>query len=195
MCGIWATIGQSLDSESAKRLLNKLHARGPEGSRIVQGGKDTFQLGFTRLAINGLNEEGMQPMTTEQRDIHWICNGEIYNWKKLSAQYGIDSKSGSDCEIIGPLFQRIAKETNTKAFFRALDGVFSTVIVDSSAGVAVIGRDPYGIRPLFVGYIVSATGISGLCRYRVPVFPELVFAITFALPQLFDFAKRKISHA
>ena len=48
---------------------------------------------------------------------------------------------------------------------------------------------------LFVGYIVSATGISGLCRYRVPVFPELVFAITFALPQLFDFAKRKISHA
>jgi len=156
MCGIWATIGQSLDAESAKRLLNKLHARGPEGSRIIQGGKDSFQLGFTRLAINGLNEEGMQPMTTNQRDIHWICNGEIYNWKELSERYMIESQSGSDCEIIGPLFQRIAKESNTKAFFRALDGVFSTVIVDSSAGVAVIGRDPYGIRPLFVGYIVGS---------------------------------------
>jgi asparagine synthase (glutamine-hydrolysing) len=156
MCGIWATIGQSLDAESAKRLLNKLHARGPEGSRIIQGGKDTFQLGFTRLAINGLNEEGMQPMSTGQQDIHWICNGEIYNWKELATRYTVASKSGSDCEVIGPLFQHIAKETNTKAFFRALDGVFSTVIVDSSAGVAVIGRDPYGVRPLFVGYIVGS---------------------------------------
>lgn len=155
MCGIWATIGQSLDAETAKRLLNKLHARGPEGSRIVQGG-DTFQLGFTRLAINGLTEEGMQPMTNDSKELHWICNGEIYNWKELAGRYGIQSKSGSDCEVIGPLFQRIAKETNTKAFFRALDGVFSTVLVDSSAGVAVIGRDPYGVRPLFVGYIVGS---------------------------------------
>lgn len=155
MCGIWATIGQSLDAETSKRLLAKLHARGPEGSRIVQGG-DSFQLGFTRLAINGLNEEGMQPMTNDTKDLHWICNGEIYNWKTLASQYGISSKSGSDCEVVGPLFQRIAKETNTKAFFRALDGVFATVLVDSSAGVAVIGRDPYGIRPLFVGYIVGS---------------------------------------
>lgn len=160
MCGIWATIGQSLDAESAKRLLHKLHARGPEGSRIVQGGKDSFQLGFTRLAINGVNEEGMQPMTTEQRDIHWICNGEIYNWKELAKRYALLSKSGSDCEILGPLFQSIAKETNTKSFFRALDGVFSTVIVDSSAGIAVIGRDPYGVRPLFVGYIVGSSDDS-----------------------------------
>ena len=48
---------------------------------------------------------------------------------------------------------------------------------------------------LFVGYIVTATGISGLCRYRVPVFPELIFAFAFALPKLLPFYKRKISHA
>ena len=183
MCGIWATIGQSLDAESAKRLLNKLHTRGPEGSRIIQGGKDTFQLGFTRLAINGVNEEGMQPMSSEQRDIHWICNGEIYNWKELATRYTVASKSGSDCEVIGPLFQHIAKETNTKAFFRALDGVFSTVIIDSSAGVAVIGRDPYGVRPLFVGYIVGseASAVPGRASLmdgsgkRLPV-QTIVFA-------------------
>ena len=183
MCGIWATIGQSLDAESAKRLLNKLHTRGPEGSRIIQGGKDTFQLGFTRLAINGVNEEGMQPMSSEQRDIHWICNGEIYNWKELATRYTVASKSGSDCEVIGPLFQQIAKETNTKAFFRALDGVFSTVIIDSSAGVAVIGRDPYGVRPLFVGYIVGseASAVPGRASLmdgsgkRLPV-QTIVFA-------------------
>lgn len=183
MCGIWATIGQSLDADTAKRLLNKLHERGPEGSRIIQGGKDTFQLGFTRLAINGLSENGMQPMSSEQRDIHWICNGEIYNWKELATQYGLPSKSGSDCEVIGPLFQRIAKETNTKSFFRALDGVFSTVIVDSSAGVAIVGRDPYGVRPLFVGYIVGSETTANPSRAslmdgsgkRVPV-QTIVFA-------------------
>lgn len=30
-------------------------------------------LGFTRLAINGLNPAGNQPMSNN--GIHWICNG------------------------------------------------------------------------------------------------------------------------
>ena len=48
---------------------------------------------------------------------------------------------------------------------------------------------------LFVGYIIAATGISGLCRYRVPIYPELIFASAFALPMFFNFIKRKFSHA
>ena len=48
---------------------------------------------------------------------------------------------------------------------------------------------------LFVGYIVAGTGISGLCRYRVPIYPELIFAFAFSLPALLKFVKRKNSHA
>ena len=48
---------------------------------------------------------------------------------------------------------------------------------------------------IFVGYIVIMTGISGLCRYRVPVYPEIVFAFTLAVPALTSFFKRKTLHA
>ena len=48
---------------------------------------------------------------------------------------------------------------------------------------------------LFVGYIVGVTGISGLCRYRVPLFPELLFAFAFVLPTFIAFLKRKNIHA
>lgn len=47
---------------------------------------------------------------------------------------------------------------------------------------------------IFVGYIVAATGISGLCRYRVPIFPELIFVFAFAFPQIESFIKRKLSN-
>jgi len=48
---------------------------------------------------------------------------------------------------------------------------------------------------IFIGYIVVATGISGLCRYRVPIYPELVFTFAFAFPLMSRFIKRKFSHA
>jgi hypothetical protein len=48
---------------------------------------------------------------------------------------------------------------------------------------------------LFVGYITGMTGISGLNRYRVPVFPEMVFALVFSLPVIISCVKRKPSHA
>jgi asparagine synthase (glutamine-hydrolysing) len=107
----------------------------------------SFQVGFTRLAINGLNESGMQPMFND--DIVWVCNGEIYNWKELAEQYSI-SISGSDCSILGPLFQILRYRVDVKTFFRILDGVFSMVIIDEKRNMALVARDPYGVRPLFV---------------------------------------------
>jgi asparagine synthase (glutamine-hydrolysing) len=153
MCGIWAILGKPLDTNTANYYTNKLKNRGPESTNVVTG--NSFQLGFTRLAINGLNESGMQPMKNDKGTLQWICNGEIYNWKELANHYEIQTTSGSDCEVLGPLFTRIAKETDARNFFRSLDGVFSTVIVDQENDVAVVARDPYGVRPLFVGYILD----------------------------------------
>jgi asparagine synthase (glutamine-hydrolysing) len=154
MCGIWSVLGKPYDDESIAYYLSQLKARGPEASQSSSG--DGFQLGFTRLAINGLNASGMQPMTTGS--LTWACNGEIYNWRNLAERYSIESKSGSDCEVLGPLFQKLATSTDVKTFFRSLDGVFATVIVDSAAGLAFIARDPYGVRPLFVGYCLEGAG-------------------------------------
>ena len=150
MCGIWLTIGirnQVMDNYQA--CLKALHARGPEDHKLVDiSGVAMF--GFTRLAINGLNPEGMQPMTNGQ--LWWMCNGEIYNWKQLAADYGIPTHSGSDCEVLGELYMKlVVPGTDPSVFFRLLDGVFALAILDLRSNTLILGRDPYGVRPLFVG--------------------------------------------
>jgi len=150
MCGIWYYLGRGYSTDKARRMVQTLHARGPEGTRIVDLGSSI--LGFTRLAINGLNPEGMQPMSRSGGATTWVCNGEIYNWRALAAEYSIPNTSGSDCEILGELYERFCElEIPLAGLFRALDGVFAIVIVDTKRGRVVIARDPYGVRPLYTG--------------------------------------------
>lgn len=114
--------------------------------RIISLSGD-ITMGFTRLAINGCTEAGMQPFG--KRELVWMCNGEIYNWRQLAADHGFTEPSGSDCEVIGDLYS--AYKDNLPSLFRSLDGVFAIVIVDLERKHVIIGRDPYGIRPLFMG--------------------------------------------
>lgn len=150
MCGIWAVIGKIYPKEVAEGLLKQLSARGPEGARIIEDEK--FQLGFTRLAINGLNPEGMQPMCYDS--LVWACNGEIYNSGELAKRWNIEL-TGSDCSVLGPLFDALGSQTDAKTFFQSLDGVFSFVLIDAKSGIAFVARDPYGVRPLYVGYCLG----------------------------------------
>ena len=134
-----------------------LSARGPESMEIKELFSST--MGFTRLAINGLNKEGMQPFSNGP--LHWMCNGEIYNWQDIAVS---ENKSGSDCEVLGDLYLQF--QDNLSSFFRSLDGVFSIVIVDEGRGRVVIGRDPYGVRPLYIGTKNNYTVLGdGLFRY------------------------------
>jgi asparagine synthase (glutamine-hydrolysing) len=151
MCGIWALIGKPYSRKNAQILLSNLAGRGPEGTRIME--HNSFQLGFTRLAINGLSNSGMQPMFNE--DLVWICNGEIYNYRDLASRYSIELDGGSDCSVIGPLFQKMIGEVGPNAFFQSLDGVFAMVIADHKNDVVYVARDPYGVRPLYVGKSAS----------------------------------------
>lgn len=150
MCGIWALIGIRPVNvwTGVNAAVATLKARGPEQSAVTQvdTGKNHVVLGFTRLAINGLTADGDQPMHCDH--LSWICNGEIYNYKDLAARHGIEvTATSSDCQILGPLYEHYADDLPT--FFRALDGVFALVLVDRRRGRVVVGRDPYGVRPLF----------------------------------------------
>ena len=60
MCGIWCRIGCNRDPVDPTSWVKQLVARGPEGTRIVNI-SDKVTFGFTRLAINGLTDAGMQP--------------------------------------------------------------------------------------------------------------------------------------
>jgi len=144
MCGITVCLGQSAPSDIRKSL-SFLEARGPEGSQIKML-SERLGFGFTRLAINGLTEEGMQPF--QKDNVTWMCNGEIYNSTELNHSLGINS-AGSDCYCIGDLYLRHQDDLAT--FARSLDGVFALAIYDASRNQVILARDPYGIRPLYVG--------------------------------------------
>ena len=102
MCGIFALLGAGVESEVGD--FTNGTDRGPEGSRqtIVVRAKDQLgavggiKLGFHLLSINGYRKKGScQPIEVD--GIHIVCNGEIYNWRKLYATLGItESRTESD---------------------------------------------------------------------------------------------------
>lgn len=165
MCGIWCRIGCNRDPTDPTPWVKQLVARGPEGTRIVNMA-DNVTFGFTRLAINGLTDAGMQPYV--RGSISWVCNGEIYNSKSLEKSLGME-KTGSDCECIGELYLRHRDDLAT--FARALDGVFAIALYDSDLNRLVVLRDPFGVRPLFVGMRPNmSTSIAQVNNMPVPMY-------------------------
>ena len=170
MCSILGFISDSVDETKLNECFEKTIPRGPDASRLEKVGDAT--LGFHRLAIMGLNEEGMQPFRLHDKAV--VCNGELYNFRKtkkeLSKKYTF--KSESDCEIILPLY-----EEKGTGMFKDLDAEFAMIIYDGKDLIAA--RDPIGIRPLFYGYLKDgkiifaseASNLIGLVDKVIPFPP------------------------
>jgi asparagine synthase (glutamine-hydrolysing) len=163
MCGIWACILNStkdkLGLDTKLKLYNsfsKLKHRGPDSSAFKMYDEVCF-LGFHRLSINGMSKYADQPMNINiYSHLHMICNGEIYNHVDLAKRFGISCTTGSDCEIILHLFYKFGIERTCEL----LDGVFAFTIYDDILQTLFIGRDPIGVRPLFVGMTKDMTIFS-----------------------------------
>jgi asparagine synthase (glutamine-hydrolysing) len=168
MCGIWALIRDInaafaiSEADAEQLILNTLENRGPEGGRVVTL-IDQIILGFTRLAINGLTSDGMQPF--HHNGIWTVCNGEIYNYKAIAEKHGFKLKTGSDCEVLPLLYEKFAD--SQEDLWNSLDGVFAAIIVDTNRRRVIVARDPYGVRPLFYG--------TFNCGSRYKVYEQLVF--------------------
>ncbi|MBQ1922847.1 MAG: asparagine synthase (glutamine-hydrolyzing), partial [Lachnospiraceae bacterium] len=146
MCSIMAWCGQGADPQEFKTGFDRTLSRGPDDSRIIDTGKGL--MGFHRLSIMGLTPAGMQPF--EMDGSYVVCNGEIYGFeackKKLEGK-GYSFKSGSDCEILLPLYREFGTD-----MFAMLDAEFACIIFDGASGTFLAARDPIGIRPLYYGY-------------------------------------------
>ena len=119
MCGIFSYIGDKFSKNDLLENYNRLFDRGPDESKIIQ--INNVVLGFHRLAINDLSDDGMQPFKYD--NYYLICNGEIYNHKMLRETHFLKTKSESDCEVILHLYLLYGIETTCKM----LDGVFSFI--------------------------------------------------------------------
>ena len=159
MCGIFALLNhRNLKYDVIENEFMKGRNRGPEFSKLDNNYMQMI-LGFHRLAINGLNSESNQPIVIN--DVVLICNGEIYNYKKLYKQINITPITGSDCEVIIHLYIKYGIEQT----LIMLDGVFAFVLYDNRISEDLnnkvyVARDPIGVRPLY--YLKNYnTGNSG----------------------------------
>lgn len=171
MCSIMGYCGSCVSFSEFKAGFDKTVSRGPDMSRIVDTGHGL--LGFHRLSIMDLSEDGMQPF--ELDGSYAVCNGELYGFEKekeaLSGRYTFTSSS--DCEIILPMY----REYGT-GMFAKLDAEFAMIIYDGETHEFIAARDPIGIRPLYYGYdekgaVIFASepkNLMGLCA-RIMPFP------------------------
>ena len=146
MCSIIGYCGPVASMAAVQAGFDRTRSRGPDDSRMVKAGEGL--LGFHRLAIMGLAPEGMQPFGLEGS---WaVCNGEIYGfegWKQALEKKGYTFRSGSDCEILLPLYREHGTD-----MFAMLDAEFACILYDGQTGQFIAARDPIGIRPLYYGY-------------------------------------------
>ncbi len=177
MCSIMGYCDARAALDEFKKGFDRTVSRGPDDSRIVDTGCGL--LGFHRLAIMGLSPEGMQPF--EMDGSYVVCNGEIYGFERLRNELSpaYTFKSGSDCEILLPLYAEYGLD-----MFRMLDAEFAMILFDGRTRRFIAARDPIGIRPLYYGYdargsIVFASepkNLVGLCAHILPFPPGHYYA-------------------
>ena len=103
MCAIIGFDSPTLTEQEIRPYFDRTVSRGPDMSRMEKAGRG--MLGFHRLAIMGLHEEGMQPFHLGG-DMA-VCNGELYGFRPLKKELegkGYTFASESDCELILPLY-------------------------------------------------------------------------------------------
>lgn len=177
MCAIMGFTSKTMTQEEIRPYFERTESRGPDMTRIEETGSG--YLCFHRLAIMGLSPEGMQPF--HLGGDMCVCNGELYLFRPLKAELSreYDFKSGSDCEIILPLYRKYGLD-----MFAMLDAEFAMIIYDGERDEIIAARDPIGIRPLFYGYMADgsvtfaseAKNLVGLCKEIMPFPPGHYYA-------------------
>lgn len=158
MCGIWALFGSdeclSVQCTSAMKIAH----RGPDAFRFENvNGFTSCCFGFHRLAIVD-QLYGMQPLRIKKFPFLWLCyNGEIYNHVRLEEQFGFEHQTNMDGEVLLHLYDRFGIQKMASL----LDGVFAFILLDTANRKVFIGRDTYGVRPLFK--LLTDNGFLAVC--------------------------------
>jgi asparagine synthase (glutamine-hydrolysing) len=146
MCGILSIFS----NERIKTSCEYLKSRGPENCNILY--TDNASHIFYRLAINDtISKEANQPFTSNDNSIVMMCNGEIYNFKRLEQEHELKCKSNSDCEPIMYLYKKFGFVETVKKLY----GVYAIMLVDKD--IVYLARDRIGVRPLYFGLTFTGT--------------------------------------
>ena len=176
MCGIAGIIdlaGQRLVPHgSIQRMARALLHRGPdEEGFLVQPG---LALASRRLSIVGL-ADGQQPVANEDRSVFVVFNGELFDYIERQAELkerGHKLVTHCDTEIIPHLW-----EDYREKMWERLRGQFAIALWDEPRRQLHLGRDRFGIAPLFWtqqgDWLLFASEIKGLLASgMVPARPD-----------------------
>ena len=147
MCGISGIINFSqhkIKEEDIKIMMKKMKHRGPDDEGLFID--NNVGLGFVRLSILDLSQDGHQPMFSHNDRFVIVFNGEVFNYlelrDELKSKYSF--KTGTDTEIILAAYQEWGE-----ACLDRFNGMFSFVIYDLESKIVFGARDRFGIKPLY----------------------------------------------
>jgi asparagine synthase (glutamine-hydrolysing) len=149
MCGIAGELrlrlGDRPAAERVRAMCDVMVHRGPDD---FGGFADAeVALGMRRLSIVDV-AGGHQPLGNEDGTVQVVCNGEIYNSAALRAALqarGHTFRSRSDVEVIAHLYEEDGVDA-----VRRLEGMFAFALWDARKHRLVLGRDRFGIKPLYL---------------------------------------------
>lgn len=146
MCGIagiyWQ--GKNYDQHLLEKTLFTLKHRGPDEGGIYLDNK--IGLVHSRLSIID-HSGGKQPFTLGQNKPILIFNGEIFNYQELRKdleEKGEKFTTDSDTEVLYLLLCRYGKLA-----LKRLNGQYAFAFYEPKNGDILLGRDPFGEKPLY----------------------------------------------
>jgi asparagine synthase (glutamine-hydrolysing) len=162
MCGLAGWLGTPDGVVDHAAVLDALRHRGPDGT----GRRTWAEAGLlhTRLKIIDLSPTGAEPMANEDDSVFVVFNGEIYNHRSLRRELqarGHVFHGTCDAEVLPHLYEEYGSD-----LFSRLRGMFSAAIYDVKKRHLVLGRDRFGIKPLFYAksqrFIAFASELNAL---------------------------------
>jgi asparagine synthase (glutamine-hydrolysing) len=160
MCGLAGFVDGARETPAdalgatATRMAETLRHRGPDSGGVWTDPAAGVALGFRRLAIVDLTEDGNQPMTSACGRYVIVFNGEIYNFTELRAELeaaGHRFRGRSDTEVLLAAFTA----WGVPAAMRRLNGMFAFAVWDRGERLLHLAVDRVGEKPMYYGWTGS----------------------------------------
>jgi len=185
MCGIAGILGAARSPEAlradAATMAACLAHRGPDDAGVEAG--RGWALGMRRLAVQDTTSAGHQPMRLG--DLTLVFNGEVYDHDALRDElvgHGHRFRSRSDTEVV----LAALAQWGAGALAR-FNGMFALALVDARRRRALLARDRFGKKPLFVARLRDGIGFASELKALLAVARDELTLCPEALAEYFRF--------